>query len=517
MLYFIAGIIGGICGIGAGYYIAGKIREKRLKEAKKTAEDIILEAKKEAERIKEAAKTEVRIEKSKIKETLQKEKEKMFKEFEEKEKNLRTKEIEIERKADIIARKEHEIRNKEKSIEEKERSLKAKHEELDRRLREANEQLQRISGMTKEEAKKILMENLLEEARLEAAQKIKEIKEKAEREAEKEAINIISQAIERCAARRTIETTTVTVELPDDALKGRLIGREGRNIRAFDSIFGVDLLIDDTPGVVTISCFDPRRREIARIALERLIRDGRIHPARIEEEAEKAKQEFERRVEEIGKKTVIEAGIKNLHPELVKMIGMLKFRSSYGQNVLEHSVEVMQIASIMAQELGLDVETTKRAALLHDIGKAAGQEYQGKHQEIGAKIAKRFGESEIVVNAIAAHHGDVEPISPIAVIVQAADAISGARPGARRETFEAYIERLQKLEEIVMSFDGVENCYAIQAGREVRVIVQPEKVPDTRLQDMAEEIAKKIEKEMKYPGEIKVVVLRETRAIEFAK
>jgi ribonuclease Y len=395
--------------------------------------------------------------------------------------------------------------------------LKERENYLEELISKENEQLEKIAHMTQEEAKEQLFKNLQTKVKEEAREYIYKEKLKAKKEAEKEAKNIIATAIERCATEHVMTSTVVSIPLPSEEMKGRMIGREGRNIRTFESLTGADLLVDDTPGMAVISALDPIRREIAKLSLERLIADGRIHPARIEETVKEVEEEFPQIVKKIGEDVVVELKINDLHPELIKLLGMLKFRTSYGQNVLNHSKEVAHLSYLMAIELKVEAEMAKRAGLLHDIGKAVSQEYEGTHQKIGGMLAQRYNEPPIVVNAIEAHHKDLPPTSIIAVLVEAADAISGARPGARRETFEAYVERVEKLEEIVSSFEGVRKVYALQAGREIRVIVDPTKIMDPDLENLADEISHKIEEEMKYPGEIKVTVIREKRAIGVAK
>ena len=374
-----------------------------------------------------------------------------------------------------------------------------------------------MSGLYTEDAKKELLQSVEEEVKHETAMLIKDLEQQAKEEADKKAREIISLAIQRCAADHVAETTVSVVALPNDEMKGRIIGREGRNIRTLETLTGIDLIIDDTPEAVIISGFDPVRREVARVALEKLINDGRIHPSRIEEMVEKAQKEVEQKIKEAGEQATFAVGVHGLHPELIKLLGRLKYRTSYGQNVLNHSVEVAHLAGLMASELGVDVVLAKRAGLLHDIGKAIDHEMEGSHVEIGMEIAKKYRESELVLNAIMAHHGDVEPKSVEAVLVAAADAVSAARPGARRETLESYLKRLTRLEEISESFEGVEKCFAVQAGREIRIMVKPDQIDDATSILLARDIAKKIEAEMEYPGQIKVVIIRETRAVDYAK
>ena len=426
------------------------------------------------------------------------------------ERRLVQKEENLDKKIDSFERKEEKLASKEAR-------LNATQEKVDALYQKQLDELERLSGLTSEEAKQELLDSLADEVKHESAMLIKDLEQQAKDEADKKAREIISLAIQRCAADHVAETTVSVVGLPNDEMKGRIIGREGRNIRTLETLTGIDLIIDDTPEAVIISGFDPVRREVARIALEKLINDGRIHPSRIEEMVEKAQKEVEQKIKEAGEQATFAVGVHGLHPELIKLLGRLRYRTSYGQNVLNHSVEVANLAGIMASELGVDVMLAKRAGLLHDIGKAIDHEMEGSHVEIGGEIAKKFRESELVINAIVAHHGDVEPKSIEAVLVSAADAVSAARPGARRETLESYLKRLTRLEEISESFDGVEKCFAVQAGREIRIMVKPEVIDDASAILLARDISKKIEAEMEYPGQIKVVIIRETRAVDYAK
>lgn len=484
--------------------------EARLASAEKEAQRIIAEAEKVAEAKKKEAVLEAKEEVFRLKKEAEQENRERRMEIQRLERRLLQKEEALDRKIENIEKKEE-------ALNRKETELDRMREELSRLIEQHRSELERISGLSSEEAKEILLAEVEKEVRQETAMLIKEIETQAREEADKRAKEIISQAIQRCAADHVAETTVTVVSLPNDEMKGRIIGREGRNIRTLETLTGVDLIIDDTPEAVILSGFDPIRREVARIALEKLILDGRIHPARIEEMVEKAQREVEAQIREQGEQAAFEAGVHGLHPELVRLLGRLKFRTSYGQNVLKHSIEVAQLAGLMAAELGVDVQLAKRAGLLHDIGKAVDHEVEGPHVTIGAELAKKYRESPEVIHAIAAHHGDIEPRTIEAVLVQAADAISAARPGARRETLEAYIKRLEKLEEIANSFEGVEKSYAIQAGREIRVMVKPEKVDDIAAVKLVREIAKKIEAELEYPGQIKVVVIREVRAVDYAK
>lgn len=481
---------------------AEKILEDARQEAKTYRKEAILEAKEEQHRLRSEFDKEIRERRSEIQRT----------------------EARLNQKEDMLDKKEESIEKRSEAVEQTKQNLAQKESELARKsqdIQQAHEkmisELQRVAGMTKEEAKAILMDNLLEEVKREAATEAREIENNAREEAEKKAKNIISLAIQRCAVDHSSEITMSIVPLPNEDMKGRIIGRVGRNIRAFENVTGVDLIIDDTPDVVTLSGFDPVRREIARITLEKLVSDGRIHPARIEEIVDKVKKDIESQMKEAGESAVFDAGIYGLHPELVKILGRLKYRTSYGQNVLKHSLEVSYLAGIMAAELGADVKIAKRAGLLHDIGKAIDHEVEGTHIQIGVDLAKKYKENADVIHAIAAHHNDIQPQTIEALLVQTADAISGARPGARRESLENYVKRLEKLENVANSFDGVEQSYAIQAGREIRVMVKPEEVNDESTIFMAKEIAKKLEAELEYPGQIKVNVIRELRSVEYAK
>ena len=506
----ITGIIALVFGVLIGYIYRKNVGEKAIGSAEQKAKNLILDAENRSESIKKEALLEAKEEAHRIRSDAERDARERRQEIQRSERRMIQKEESLDRKIENIEKKEE-------NITQKEQSLINKHKELDAAISRQMEELERISGYTVDEAKAILLANTEKEVRHEASVMIKEIESKAKEEADKKAKYIITNAIQRCSADHVAESTVSVVSLPNDEMKGRIIGREGRNIRAIETLTGVDLIIDDTPEAVILSGFDPVRREVARIALEKLIVDGRIHPARIEEMVEKAEKEVNAIIKEEGEQATFEVGIHNLHPELVKILGRLRYRTSYGQNVLKHSIEVAHLAGLMAGELGLDVKLAKRAGLLHDIGKALDHEFEGTHVDIGIDILRRYKESEAVINGMAAHHGDYEPKSMEAVLIAAADALSAARPGARRETLDAYIKRLEKLEEIANTTPGVEKSFAIQAGREIRIIAKPEDVNDEEIVFLAREISKKIESELEYPGQIKVNVVRETRAIDYAK
>ncbi|MBQ2500198.1 MAG: ribonuclease Y [Clostridia bacterium] len=510
LLIIVAAVVFAIIGFIAG----GEHR-------KKTAEAAIGSANQEATRIINQAMTTAE---QKKKEAILEAKDEIHKQRSETEKDLRERRAEVQRQEHRLIQKEENLDKKIDAIEKKEDILsekikvaEAKISEVETMKKSQLEMLEKISGYSKEQAKAYLLEQLEDALDHEKAVRILDYKEKMKDEADALAREYIVTAIQRCAADHAAEATVSVVSLPNDEMKGRIIGREGRNIRAIETITGVDLIIDDTPEAITVSCFDPVRREIARLTLERLIADGRIHPARIEETVEKCRREVEQTIKQTGERAVVDAGVGNLHPELVKLLGRLRYRTSYGQNVLNHSLEVSFISGLLAEELGADVKLAKRAGLLHDIGKAIDHEYEGTHVQLGVEFAKKYKENEQVIHAIQAHHGDVEPKTVVAFIVQAADAISAARPGARRENIENYIKRLEKLEEIATSFDGVDTSFAIQAGLEVRILVKPEQVSDDKMVILAHDIAQKIESELEYPGQIKVNVVRESRATDFAK
>lgn len=497
-------------GILFGYIFRKKLGEKTIGSAEQKAKNLILDAEDKAENLKKEKILEAKEEAHKIRNDIEFEIKERRNEIQKSEKRILQKEENIERKLESIDRREEGLRGRERSMNEK-------HKEIDSYIAKQIEELERISGYSSEEAKNILLAEVEKDIKKDASALITKIENEAKEEADKKAKEIITLAIQRCAADQVAETTVSVVSLPSDDMKGRIIGREGRNIRALEVLTGVDLIIDDTPEAVILSGFDPVRREIARIALEKLITDGRIHPARIEEMVQKATKEVNNIIKEEGEQACFETGVHNLHPELVKLLGRLKYRTSYGQNGLKHSIEVSLLAGLMASELGYDVRLAKRAGLLHDIGKSIDHEVEGTHIEIGVNICKKYKESWKVINAVEAHHGDVEATTMEAVLVGAADALSAARPGARRETLEAYIKRLESLEKIANETEGVDKSYAIQAGREIRIAVKPNQVGDDEVPILARDIAKKIESELDYPGNIKVNVIRETRAVDYAK
>ncbi|WP_456459959.1 ribonuclease Y [Desulfurobacterium sp.] len=546
-----------IAGFGTGFVVGAKkekgeierIREQIRNEAKEEAERLIKRAKEEAEDIKRKAETilkeaqskvdeirreallhakeKVQLEKERIEEEL-KEKKRELQEFEKRllkreefldkrETSLDKREENLDRRAEFLERVEKELEERKTELQQLEEKLSEKEIELARLIESEIQKLEEISGMTKEEAEEELLRRMEDEVKRELAVRYKKLEEEFEFMAERRARRILSTAIQRLATEHVAETTVAVVDLPNNEMKGRIIGREGRNIRAFELATGVDLIIDDTPEAVAISCFDPVRREVARIALERLVADGRIHPARIEEVVEKVREEIEQEIIATGEETLFELGISNVHPELIKLLGSLKFRTSYGQNVLQHVKEVAYLASMLAAEIGADVEMAKRAGLFHDIGKAVSHETEGSHAAVGAEILKRYGEPDEVINAAASHHGEVEAKYVEAVLAQVGDALSAARPGARRESLEAYIKRIEKLESIAESFPGVSKAFAIQAGREVRIMVEHDKITDEEAALLAHQIAKRIEEEVQYPGQIKITVIRETRAVDYAK
>lgn len=509
-IVILVGLIALILGLLIGYIYRKNVGERTIGNAEQKAKNLILDAEKKSESIKKEIVLEAKEDANRIRSNLDREVKDRRNELSRSERRLLQKEESLDRKIENIEKKEANIVRKQETLDKK-------NQEVDSFIEKQIQELEKISGYTRDEAKEILLSELEKDVRHDAAIMIRNIESEAKEEADKKAKYIITGAIQRCAADHVAESTVSVVSLPNDDMKGRIIGREGRNIIALETLTGVDLIIDDTPEAVIISAFDPVRREIARVALEKLILDGRIHPSKIEEMVEKATKEVNQIMKEEGEEATFEVGIHNLHPELVRLLGRLKYRTSYGQNVLKHSIEVAHLAGLMAGELGLDVKLAKRAGLLHDIGKALDHEYEGTHVDIGIDILRKYKESQAVINGMAAHHGDYEPQSMEAVLIAAADALSAARPGARRETLEVYIKRLQQLENLAATTHGVEKAFAIQAGREVRIIAKPDQVRDDEVALLAREISKKIESELEYPGQIKVNVLRETRAIEYAK
>ena len=503
-------LISAIIFIPIGVKIRKKIAESKIQSAEKEARRIMENVKIEAENLRKEELIRAKEEALQIRNDLDQEIKERRGDIQSQEKRLIQKEENFDKKVALLD-------SQQKDLERKIAETEKQKQEIQAICDEQVEKLQKISELTKEQAKKILLDTLESEITQEKAAKIRELEAKAKDEAEKNAREIIGTAIQKCAADHTSATTVSVVSLPNDDMKGRIIGREGRNIKTLETLTGIDLIIDDTPEAVIISGFDPLRREVAKIALEKLIDDGRIHPAKIEEMVEKAKEEVMQSIKEAGERAALETGVNNLNPELIKLLGKLKYRTSYGQNVLNHSMEVANLARMMADELGVNSKIARRAGLLHDIGKALDHDMEGTHVEIGVEILKKFKENSVIINAVEAHHGDVEPQTIEAILVQAADAISASRPGARRETLETYIKRLEKLEEIANSFDGVEKSFAIQAGREVRLVVKPEKVSDSEMVIMAREVSKKVENEMEYPGTIKVNVIRESRVVDYAK
>lgn len=510
LFLFFSIAVGLAAGVGAGFMLSRTLGAKNLTNAKIQAQNIVREAEQAAERQKREKLTEA--------------KEEIYRLRQEAEREGKERRNELQRSERRIEQKEENLDKKLEKVGQREEELKAKQEDVERRLVEVEdikkqqmERLEEVAGLSRDEAQDIILRQTEENAQHVIGVRLKELEEKAKREADRKAREIVVMAVQRCAVENTSETAVSVVHLPSDEMKGRIIGREGRNIRTFETLAGVDLIVDDTPEAVTLSSFDPVRREIARLSLERLVTDGRIHPARIEELIEKATRDVEEQILEAGEGALLETGIKNMHPELVRTLGQLRFRYSYGQNALQHSLEVAYISGMIAAELGIDEEIARRAGLLHDLGKAVDHQFEGPHALIGADLAKRYNESPVVVSAIASHHEDQEATSIYDVVVAAGDAVSAARPGARRESLDAYVKRLEKLEEIAMSFKGVSKAYAIQAGREVRVVVSPNITDDGLVHKIAYDLARKIEEEMKYPGQVKVTVTRETRVTEYAK
>ena len=515
VISFLLGIAAGLVVFGALFFVLGvtyrkKVAEKEIGSAEEEAKRIINEAIRGGENKKREMLLEAKEEIHKTRTEQERENKERRNELQKQERRLQQKEESLDKKLDIHEKKEENLAKRIAAVQnQQEEVAKIKKSQLD--------MLEKISGLTQEDAKAYLLSNVESEVRHEMAMKIKEIEAQMKEEADQKAREIITTAIQRCAADHAAEATVSVVPLPNDEMKGRIIGREGRNIRTLETITGVDLIIDDTPEAITVSSFDPVRREVARLALEKLIADGRIHPTRIEDMVEKARREVEHTIKVEGERATFETGIHNLHPELIKLLGRQKYRTSYGQNVLNHSIEVAHIAGLLASELGVDVTLAKRAGLLHDLGKSVDHEMEGSHVQLGVELARKYKESPVVINAIEAHHGDVEPQTIIACLVQAADAISAARPGARRENVENYIRRLEKLEELTNSFPGVDKSYAIQAGREVRIMVKPEEVSEDNMILLAHDLARKIESELEYPGQIKINVIRETKAVDYAK
>ncbi|MDR0137441.1 ribonuclease Y [Metabacillus idriensis] len=510
-------LLGLIVGAVVGYFVRKSIAEAKIAGAKGTAEQILEDAKRDAEATKKEALLEAKDDIHKLRTEAEQEIRERRNELQKQENRLLQKEENLDRKDESLDKRENMLEKKEDSLNERQQHIEEMESKVDEMVRKQQTELERISSLTREEAKQIILEKVENELSHDIAVTVKESENRAKEEADKRAKEILSLAIQRCAADHVAETTVSVVNLPNDEMKGRIIGREGRNIRTLETLTGIDLIIDDTPEAVILSGFDPIRRETARIALDKLVQDGRIHPARIEEMVEKSRREVDEYIREVGEQTTFEVGVHGLHPDLIKIMGRLKFRTSYGQNVLKHSMEVAYLSGLMAAELGEDVTLAKRAGLLHDIGKAIDHEVEGSHVEIGVELATKYKEHPVVINSIASHHGDQEPTSVIAVLVAAADALSAARPGARSETLENYIRRLEKLEEISESYEGVEKSFAIQAGREVRIMVKPDTIDDLQAHRLARDIRKRIEEELDYPGHIKVTVIRETRAVEYAK
>ncbi|MEH7377463.1 MULTISPECIES: ribonuclease Y [Bacillaceae] len=510
-------LLGLIVGAVVGYFVHKSIADAKVAGAKNAAEQILEDAKRDADSLKKEALLEAKDEIHKLRTEAEREVRERRNEMQKQENRLLQREENLDRKEETLNKRENLLEKKDDSLNQRQQHIEEMESKVDELVRKQQTELERISSLTREEAKTIIIDRMEQELITDTAIMIKESENRAKEEADKKAKEILSLAIQRCAADHVAETTVSVVNLPNDEMKGRIIGREGRNIRTLETLTGIDLIIDDTPEAVILSGFDPIRRETARLALEKLVQDGRIHPARIEEMVEKSRREVDEYIREVGEQTTFEVGVHGLHPDLIKILGRLKFRTSYGQNVLKHSMEVAQLSGLLAAELGQDETLARRAGLLHDIGKAIDHEVEGSHVEIGVELATKYKEHPVVINSIASHHGDTEATSIIAVLVAAADALSAARPGARSETLENYIRRLEKLEEISESYEGVEKSFAIQAGREVRIIVRPDSVDDLAAHRLARDIRKRIEEELDYPGHIKVTVIRETRAVEYAK
>lgn len=506
-----------VVGIVVGYLIRKSIAEAKISSAEELAKQIVDEGRKNAEAAKREALLEAKDENHRLRQQTESELRERRMEIQKQENRLMQREENLDRKSDTLDKRELMLEKKEDALAEKQQQVQEMQSKVEELFKQQEAELERISGYTPDQAKQIILERTEKELAHETALMIKEAENRAKEEADKKAKTILSTAIQRCAADHVAETTVSVVDLPNDEMKGRIIGREGRNIRTLETLTGIDLIIDDTPEAVILSGFDPIRRETARLALEKLVQDGRIHPARIEEMVEKARREVDEHIREVGEQATFDIGVHGLHPDLIKILGRLKFRTSNGQNVLKHSMEVASLAGLLAAEVGEDEVLARRAGLLHDIGKAVDHEVEGSHVEIGVELAKKYKEHPVVINSIASHHGDEEPTSIISVLVAAADALSAARPGARSETLENYIKRLEKLEEISDSYEGVEKSFAIQAGREIRIMVKPDEIDDAKAVGLARDIRKRIEEELDYPGHIKVTVIRETRAVEYAK
>jgi ribonuclease Y len=525
-VYAIIAALGTLIIAGPASFVLGRSRgrgaeRQRQADAKATAEDtakrIVGDAEREADNLRKTAVVTGKEEVIRLRENFEQEVRGRREEVEREERRVSERDTVLDRKFEVLEQRDKELGKRASEFGRREKTVAEREQELEKLVSDERRRLEQMAGMSAQDAKNELLRRMEEEAQADAANRIREIRDTAKRNAEREAKKIVALAIQRIAADHTAETTVSAVSLPNDEMKGRIIGREGRNIRAFELATGVDVIIDDTPDTVVVSCFDPVRREIARLALEKLVSDGRIHPGRIEEVVNKSRKEVDTQITETGEQAAYDAGVHGLHPELIKLVGRMRWRTSYGQNILQHSKEVAWLAAIMATELGLDVPMARRGALLHDVGKVLTHEHEGTHVQLGVEVATKYGEHPLVVNCIAAHHDDVPHESEISVLVQAADAISGSRPGARREAFETYVKRLEGLEKIASSYKGVEKVFAIQAGREVRVIVLPDHVDDARMTTMSEEIARRIEAELQYPGQIKVVLIRETRAVDFAR
>jgi ribonuclease Y len=525
LIFFAASGVAVILASAAFFFLGnrqGRASEvRRQAAAKATAEEtsrrILADAEREAESTRKSAVISGKEEQIKLREAWEAEARHRREEIEREERRLDEQENQLEKKLELVEGRDKEIGKRASDLGRREKFVGEREQEVEKMAAEERRRLESLAGLSQDQAKAELIQRMEAQAEADAANRLREIRESAKREAEREAKKIVALAVQRIASEHTSEISVSAVSLPSDEMKGRIIGREGRNIRAFELATGVDVVIDDTPDTVVVSCFDPVRREIARLALEKLVADGRIHPGRIEEVVAKSKKEVEAQIIELGERAAYETGIHGLHPEMIKLIGRMKYRTSYGQNILDHSKEVAHLAGIMAAELGLDVTLAKRGALLHDVGKVLTHEHEGTHVQLGVEVATKYGESPMVVNCIAAHHDDIPHESEVSVLVQAADAISGSRPGARREAFETYVKRLEGIEKIASSYRGVDKVYAIQAGREVRVLVTPEDVDDARMTSLSDEIARRIETELQYPGQIKVVVIRETRAVDFAR